>query len=63
MDTKAFMLVSYYELKVKLEMTTPEEAPVQGQTLFLTPIPCFHGLQSSQSPDSSFSFTTLTVCI
>lgn len=39
MDTKAFMIVSCYELKIKLEMTTPEAAPMQSQILFLTMIP------------------------
>lgn len=37
MDTKAFMIVSCYELK--LEMTTPEAAPMQSQILFLTTVP------------------------
>lgn len=41
MDTKAFMIVSYYELKIKWEMTTPEAASMQTQILFLTTIPYF----------------------
>lgn len=41
MDTKAFIIVSYYELKIKLEMTTPEAASMQSQILFLTTVPYF----------------------
>lgn len=41
MDSKAFMIVLYYELKIKLEMTTPETASTQIQMLFLTTIPYF----------------------
>lgn len=37
-DTKAFIIVSYYELKIKLEIITPEATSMQSQILFLTTV-------------------------